>query len=167
MCYRKQLSPPLVSFQQAGLSPFTPSLGERWGEDHKAFFLTSETGELNPWPGQGRKGSGCRCPQPLHYWVFTLDNVEGLWLTTNSWYDTHWRNTDILRVVSFAFLLTLSSGRKSICSSIRKRHNAVPNVHLHLMSSAHRTAERPHEACQHSAKKPGTQYTAKTILLFP
>lgn len=38
MCYRKQLSPHLVSSHWAGPSSFTSALGERWGEDHKAFF---------------------------------------------------------------------------------------------------------------------------------
>lgn len=96
-----------------------------------------------------------------------LDSVEGLWLTTNCvvWHtlqkDQHTKNG-----VFFIFI-NFEQQKESICSSIRKMHKTVPNVHLHLMSSAHEMAEKLHETCKDSAKKPGTQYTAKNILLFP
>lgn len=79
----------------------------------------------------------------------------------------HCTNANTLTMVPFSLKVTLGSyEREIICSSVRERRKVVPNAHLHL-ASARRRAERLHEACWHSAKKSGTQYTAIVMLLFP
>lgn len=128
------------------LSPFTPSLGLRQGEDHKAFLWLLRQENSVPIPDTGEKAQDLQVPSwcTPEYLLWTTWKISH---NKTLWFNIHCTKTKTWTMVSFSFKLTLSSYRReSICSSIRQRCKVVPNAHLLLVAPTHRRVERWGEA---------------------